>query len=163
METKREKQNGAGTQTGQEGAKASGGPRSRIEAEGERFLKTLLALMEKHIPESQRKSLENLAEQGRRLLSQSNQAIEDNTRKVVQRLNIPTRKDFEEYNKKLDTATRKLRENMDEGVKRSLNRLHVATSGEVEELSRAVGRLREEVNALGKRATGRKKAATPAG
>ena len=92
---------------------------------------------------------------------QFNKSIEENTKKVVQRLNIPTRKDFEEYNKKLDTATRKLRENVDEGVKRSLNRLHVATSGEVQELARAVGGLREEVNALSKRTSTRKKAAAP--
>ena len=109
-------------------------------------MKTLLTLMEKYIPESQRKALENLAEQGRRLLSQFNKSTEENTKKVVQRLNLPTRK---------------LRENVDEGVKRSLNRLHVATSSEVQELARAVGGLREEVNALSKRTSTRKKAAAP--
>jgi len=161
MEKSTEKKNGAGTHAGKEGPEASGGSQSRMEAEGERFLKTLSALLEKYMPEPRRKALENLAEQGRRLLSQANKSIEENTGRVVQRLNIPTRQDFEEYNKKLDTATRKLRENMGAGVKRGLNRLHVATSSEVEDLARAVGRLREEVNALSKRTSTRKKAAAP--
>ena len=163
MKKKEEKKSGAGTPAGQQGAEASPGPRNRMEVEGERFLKTLLTLMEKYIPESQRKALENLAEQGRRLLSQFNKSIEENTKRVVQRLNLPTRKDFEEYSKKVDSAAKRLRENVDEGVKRGLNRLHFASSSEVDEQARAVGRLREEVNALSKRTSTRKKAAASTG
>jgi uncharacterized protein YoxC len=141
------------------GAGASRNPQSRMEAEGERFLKGLMGLVEEHIPEVQRKAVQNLMQQARNLLDQANKAIEENTKRVVQRLNLPTRADLEEYNRKVEATTKKLRGSVDEGVKKALDRFHFATSREVDEIGKAVRQLREDVDGLLKRTSKRKKAA----
>ena len=159
MAKKAEAKTRGGTHIGKEGTEAPRDSQSRMKAEGERFLKALLALVERHIPETQRKAVEGLTQRARNLLSQSEKAIEENARRAVERLNIPTRKDLEAYNKKLDAATRNLREHIDKGVKEGLNRFHFATNREVEEIAEAVRRLRDDVDALRKGPGTRKRAA----
>jgi BMFP domain-containing protein YqiC len=160
MAKKAEKKTGGGTHVGKVGTEAPRGSQSRMEAEGERFLKALSAMVERHIPETQRKAVERLTQRARSLLSQSEKAIEENARRAVERLNIPTRKDLEAYNKKFDATTKRLRENIDEGVKKGLARFNFATNREVEEIAKAVRKLRKDVDALRKgTSTGRKAAA----
>lgn len=164
MAKKVEKKTGGKTHVGKEGAKVSRDSKSGMQAEGERLLKSLLALVERHMPETQRKAVGRLTQRARSLLSQSEKVIEENTRRAVERLNIPTRQDLVAYNKKFDATTKRLRENIDEGLKKGLARFNFATSREVKEIAEAVRKLRGDVDALrkttstGKRATAHKSA-----
>ena len=163
-----------------EGLEGSRRSLSRIEAEGERLLKRILDLSDRYIPESQRKAVEDLAQDLRRLFNQLNQAVEENTKRMIERLNIPTRKDLEEYNKRvrllieesvrtrleklkvptkvdLDEMGKQLRKGLDEQIKKALSRLDIATGKELAGLRKEVARLRKDLDKLSKKPASQKK------
>ena len=154
---------------------------SRIEAEGERLLKGVVDLTEKYVPEAQRKAIEDLTQEARKLFNQMNESIEENTKKVVDRLNLPTKKDLEDYNKKVrvlieenvtnrleklkvptgkefDAMGKQLKGNLDDQVKKGLSRLNIATKKDVDSVTKDVKKLRKDVNAMLKPAAPKKKA-----
>jgi DNA anti-recombination protein RmuC len=130
-----------------------------MEAEGERLVKGFMALVQKHVPETQRKAFERLAQQAVNLLSQSNKAMEESAKRVIERLNLPTRKDFETYNRKLEAVTKKWREGVEGGVQKGLSPFHTRTRRELDNLAKGVGKLREDVDALLESVTMTKKGA----
>ncbi len=154
---------------------------SRIEAEGERLLKGVADLADKYVPEAQRKAIEDLTQEARKLFNQMNESIEDSTKKMVDRLNLPTKKDLDDYNKRVrvlieenvtvrleklkvptgkdfDAMGKQLRTNLDEQVNKGLTRLNIATKKDVNTVTKDVKKLRKDVNTLLKPVAPKKKA-----
>ena len=153
----------------------------RIEAEGEKLLKSVGDFADKHVPESQKKAVEDLAQQALKYFGQINITVEENTKKVVEKLNFPSKKELEDYNKKIralveenvktrveklkvptgkefDNLSKQMKKNADEQVKKVMARLNIATKKDVESVAKDVKRLRKDVNTILKPAAPKKKA-----
>jgi len=145
----------------------------RIEAEGEKLLKNLSDFADKHIPESQKKAVDDLSQQAVKYFGQINVAVEESTKRVVEKINVPTKKEFDEYNKKVrglieetvkvrleklkvptgkefDSLSKQMKKNADEQIKKVLGRLNIATKKDVETVAKDVKKLRKEVKAIAK-------------
>jgi len=165
-----------------EGIEESRRSLSRIEAEGEKFMKSLLDLADKYIPEIQRKAFEELTVDARKFFAQLNKTVEESTKKAVERLSLPTREDLENYNKiirqaidenvakrlemlkvpsakELDLLGKQLRKNAEETVQKGLTRLNIATKKELDTLSRDVEKIKISMNSLRKAPRTQKKGA----
>ena len=147
-EAKKTNRKSKSSKTQKRGADDHGQELVWIESEGEKLLKGMFDLFEKHVPVANRKAREDALRQAKKLLSEWDRVIEEQTRKLIERLNVPTRDELKEYERKIETAAQHLRKNMDEHLKRGLSRLDIATKTEVKEVVKAVDKLRKDVNKI---------------
>jgi len=143
----------------------------RIEAEGERLLKSVAEFAERYVPEPHRKAVEELAKDAVKYVGQLNASMEENAKKLVEKLNVPTRKELDEYNKKihllieenvrtrieklrvpsgkeLDQMGKQMRKNVEEQTLKVLGRLNIATKKDVDSVALEVKKLRKDVSAI---------------
>lgn len=159
----------------------------RLEAEGERLLKSVGDFAEKYVPEGHRKAVEDLARDAMKYLGQINAGLEENTKKIVERLNIPSKNEFDEYNKRmhslieetvkgrierlrlasgkdLDRMGQQMKKNVEEQTLKVFDRLNIATRRDVDQVAREVKKLRKDLDDLlkpkaAKKSVARKKTA----
>jgi polyhydroxyalkanoate synthesis regulator phasin len=123
----------------------SGFSLSRIEAEGERFLKEILGLFEKTIPEDKKHVFDNVAEKTRIFLDRVGRNIEAQAKELLEKLDLPTKQDLEGYEKKLENVSLQLKKNLDEQFRKTLNRLDIATKEDIDNLAEAIKRLEKDL------------------
>jgi polyhydroxyalkanoate synthesis regulator phasin len=146
---------------------------SKIEAEGEKLIRSLAEMGEKYGLDAGTKVVDELGQEARVFLKQLNETVEETTEKVLEGLNIPTKEDLDLYNRRiktlvdenvksrleklrvptgrdLDLLAKQLRGNLEDQVKKGMGRLNLATRKDVEVVAKDLKSLRKEVAKLSK-------------
>ena len=118
---------------------------SKIEAEGEKFVRGLAGTLDKHGIDASAKAVEDLGRDARVFMNQLNESIEESATKVLEGLNVPTREDF-------DSMAKQLRGNLEEQVRKGIGRLNLASRKEVETVAKDLKKLQKDVVNLRKAA-----------
>lgn len=158
---------------------------SKIEAEGEKVVRGLVALAEQYGLDAGTKSVQDVGRDIRAFLNQLNDTIEQSAHRAFQGLNLPTREDLDLYNRKvknlidehvtarleklrvptgrdLDSMAKMLMGNMEEQVRKGLERFDLASRKDVETLAKDLKKLRQNVAELRKADVPKKTETTPA-
>jgi polyhydroxyalkanoate synthesis regulator phasin len=127
---------------------------SKIEAEGQRFVRGLAGTLEKHGIDPTTKAVEDLGRDARAFMNQFNQSIEESAQKVLEGLSVPTRED-------VDSMAKQVRGNLEEQVLKGIGRLNLASRKEVETVAKDLKKLQKDVVKLSKAAAQKSPKAAP--
>jgi polyhydroxyalkanoate synthesis regulator phasin len=130
------------------GAKGNASALSRMEAEGSKLLKGVFDFLEKHVPGAPGKAREDAMKQAQKLFVEINRAFQEQAGRL------------QGYEKRLEATVEDVKRNVDEHVRRGLDRLDIATKTDVEALEKSVDKLRRDVNKLTKASPRKPKGAT---